>query len=133
VAGARGRALELARERGMTIEHGGHLLPELLPAGDLRALAAGEPPSEAVKEILAEHVRAHPEADVLHLWGADMPVGPARDHEAPEAALRTANAVGRWQSGSVRRSGGLLLFRCRPVTSLVPDKTPKLRGQVIGE
>jgi hypothetical protein len=94
VAGARGRALELARERGMTIEHGGHLLPELLPAGDLRALAAGEPPSEAVKEILAEHVRAHPEADVLHLWGADMPVGPARGHEAPEAALRTANAVG---------------------------------------
>src|SRR5918994_1040385 len=66
----RGRALELARERGMAIEHGGHLLPELLPAKALRAVAAGEAPSKDAGEILAEHVRAH-----------------------PEAALRTANSV----------------------------------------
>jgi hypothetical protein len=89
----RGRALELARERGMTIEHGGHLLPERLAAEDLRALAAGEAPSEGVREILAEHVRAHPEADVLHLWGADLPTGPSGGDEASEAALRTANTV----------------------------------------
>ena len=51
----------------MAIEHGGHLLPELLPAKELRALAAGEAPSKDAAEILAEHVRAHPEAEVLHL------------------------------------------------------------------
>jgi len=89
----RGRALELARERGMTIEHGGHLLPDLLPARELSALAAGEPPSEGARQVLADHVRAHPEADVLHLWGADLPAGASGGHEASEAALRTANAV----------------------------------------
>jgi hypothetical protein len=88
----RGRAVELARERGMTIEHGGHLLSELLPAGELGRLAAGEPPSESARRILAEHLRAHPEADVLHLWGADLPPG-AGGREASEAALRTTNAV----------------------------------------
>jgi hypothetical protein len=89
----RGRVLGLARERGMTIEHGGHLLPELLPAKELSALAAGEPPSEGARQILAEHVRAHPEADVLHLWGADVEAGEAAGQKASEAALRTANAV----------------------------------------
>jgi hypothetical protein len=89
----RGGAVELARERGMTIEHGGHLLPELLRTKDLRALAAGEPPSQDAKRILIEHVRAHPEADVLHLWGADLPAGGSGRREASEAALRTANAV----------------------------------------
>jgi hypothetical protein len=90
----RGRALELARERGTTIEHGGHLVPELLPARELSAVAAGEPPSEGARQVLADHVRAHPEADVLHLWGADLPAGASGGHEASEAALRTANAVG---------------------------------------
>jgi len=89
----RGRALELARERRVTIEHGGHLLPDLLPARELSALAAGEPPSEGARQVLADHVRAHPEADVLHLWGADLPAGASGGHQASEAALRTANAV----------------------------------------
>ena len=89
----RGNALELARQRGMTIEHGGHLLPELLRTEDLRALAAGEPPSEDARRILVEHVRAHPEADVLHLWGADLPAGGSGGREASEAALLTANTV----------------------------------------
>jgi hypothetical protein len=89
----RRRALERARERGVTIEHGGHLLPELLPAEELSALAAGESPSEGAQQILAEHVRAHPEADVLHLWGADLPAGASGGHEASEGALRTANGV----------------------------------------
>jgi hypothetical protein len=89
----RGVALELARERAMTIEHGGHLLPELLPTAELTALAAGQPPSEGARRILAEHVRAHPEADVLHLWGTDLPVRAPGTDEASEAALRTTNAV----------------------------------------
>jgi Domain of unknown function (DUF4838) len=88
----RQRALELGRERGMTIEHGGHLLPELLPKEELSALAAGKPPSEDARRVIAAHVRAHPEADVLHLWGADLPSGSGE--QASEAALRTANAVG---------------------------------------
>jgi hypothetical protein len=89
----RRRALELARERGMAIEHGGHLLPELLQAQELRALAAGEAPGEDAGEILTEHVRAHPEADVLHIWGADLPAGPSSGDDASEATLRTANSV----------------------------------------
>jgi hypothetical protein len=89
----RERALNLARERGMTIEHGGHLLPELLSAEELGALAAGEPPRERARQILVEHVRAHPEADVLHLWGADLRAGASGGQKASEAALRTANSV----------------------------------------
>jgi uncharacterized protein DUF4838 len=38
-------------------------------------------------------VRAHPEAEVLHLWGADVPSGVRDAPEASEAALRTANAL----------------------------------------
>jgi Domain of unknown function (DUF4838) len=89
----RERALALAGVRGMTVEHGGHLLPELLPADELSRLAAGEPPGEESRRIVAEHVRAHPEAEVLHLWGADLPAGAFRAREASEAALRTANSV----------------------------------------
>jgi len=89
----RARAIELARERGMTIEHGGHLLPELLPSRELHALAAGDPPSDATRRVLEKHVRAHPEADVLHLWGVDRPAGVRGRRGTSEAALRTANAV----------------------------------------
>jgi hypothetical protein len=88
----RKRQVALARERGMTIEHGGHLLPELLAKADLRALAEGRRPSEAGRQVLEEHVRTHPEAEVLHLWGADLPRR-AHGREASEAALRTANAL----------------------------------------
>jgi hypothetical protein len=88
----RREAVALARERGMTIEHGGHLLPELLPRAEIRALAEGRKPGEAVRRRIERHVRAHPEADVLHLWGADRPPG-ARGEEASNAALRTANAL----------------------------------------
>lgn len=89
----RDQALLLARARGMTVEHGGHLLPELLARSDVRALAEGRAPSQSVRRILKEHLRAHLEADVLHLWGADLPAGARGGHEASEAALRTANAV----------------------------------------
>jgi Domain of unknown function (DUF4838) len=88
----RDRAVALAHERGLTIEHGGHLLPELLPGDAVRAIGSGRAPGVAARRAIEEHVRAHPEAEVLHLWGADLPPG-ARGREASEAALRTANAV----------------------------------------
>jgi hypothetical protein len=76
----------------MRIEHGGHLLPELLSRDDVRALAEGRAPAGSARRVLEEHARAHPEAEVLHLWGADLPRrGGGR--EASETALRTANAV----------------------------------------
>jgi hypothetical protein len=86
----REEALPLARARGMTIEHGGHLLTELVTDADARALAEGRTP-EPARRALEHHLRAHPEADVLHLWGADVPAGGGTD--ASEAALRAANAL----------------------------------------
>jgi hypothetical protein len=88
----RERVVGLAHERGMTLEHGGHLLPELLQPRDLHALAEGRPLAAAARRTLEEHRNAHPEADVIHLWGADAPAG-SGGREASEAALRTANAL----------------------------------------
>jgi hypothetical protein len=85
-------AVALARERGMSIEHGGHLLPELMGRREIRALSEGRGPTGAARLRIEEHVRAHPEAEVLHLWGADRPPG-ARGEDASNAALRTANAL----------------------------------------
>jgi hypothetical protein len=76
----------------MTVEHGGHLLPELLPRGDVRALAEARPLDGAARRTLEQHIRDHPEADVLHLWGADVAAG-NDGRRASEAALRTANAL----------------------------------------
>jgi hypothetical protein len=89
----RERAVALARERGMTIEHGGHLLSELLTRGDVRALAEGHALGKTARGVLENHVRAHPEADVLHLWGADLPPGTRGGRAVSEAALRTTNAL----------------------------------------
>jgi hypothetical protein len=123
----RGRALELARERGMTIEHGGHLLPELLSADELRALAAGGSPSHETEEILAEHVREHPEADVLHLWGVDVPGGRSDGDSASEAALRTANAVAEVAEGE--RPGVQVAYLAYHDTEEVP-RAVRPRGNV---
>jgi hypothetical protein len=113
----REHAVALARERGMTIEHGGHLLPELLPRDDLRALAEGSSPSEAGRRSLEEHLRAHPEVDVLHLWGVDAPPG-AKGPEASEAALRTANAVA--EMAETVRPGTQVAFLAYHDTEEVP-------------
>jgi hypothetical protein len=123
----RGRAIELARERGMTIEHGGHLLPELLPADELSRLAAGEPPGEEARRILAEHVRAHREAEVLHLWGADLPGGASGAHGASEAALRTANAVA--EVAERERAGVQVAYLAYHDTEEVPSAV-RPRGNV---
>jgi Domain of unknown function (DUF4838) len=88
----RERAVGLAHERGMTVEHGGHLLPELLQPRDLRALAEGRPLAAEARRAVEQHLHAHPEADVVHLWGADAPAG-SGGREASAAALRTANAL----------------------------------------
>ena len=58
----------------------------------LRVLAVGRGAGEGARRALEEYLHAHPEADVLHLWGADLPVH-GRGRGASEAALRTANAV----------------------------------------
>ncbi len=118
---AKGPAVALARERGMTLEHGGHLLPELLSGADLRALAAGDRPGPAAERALSEHVRDHPEADVLHLWGADLPAG-AGGAEASEAALRTANAVA--ELAEAIRPGIQVAFLAYHDTIEVPRSVP---------
>jgi Domain of unknown function (DUF4838) len=113
----RERAVALAHERGMTIEHGGHLLPELLSRHDVRALAEGRVADDAARALEA-HVRAHPEADVLHLWGADLPAGAHGGREASEAALRTANSVAEVVEGV--RPGTLVPFLAYHDTEEVP-------------
>jgi len=118
--GCREHAVALARERGMTIEHGGHLLPELLHGDDVRALAQGRKPSRAARLTLEEHVRTHPEADVVHLWGADLPAGGGR--EASAAALRTANAVAELADGV--RPGAQVGFLAYHDTEEVPLGVP---------
>ena len=95
----RRRLVALARERGMTIEHGGHLLPELLPAEALVRAAhevqAGTPAGgvQALHAAVSAHARAHPEADVLHLWGADSAAGADTATARSEEALRLTNAA----------------------------------------
>ena len=95
----RGPLVALARERGMAIEHGGHLLPELVAAEALaraaQELEAGAPAGgvDALQAAVSAHARAHPEADVLHLWGADSAAGPDMATARSEQALRLTNAA----------------------------------------
>ena len=95
----RERLVALARDRAMTIEHGGHLLGDLVPREVLaragRELEAGSPAGgvEAVQAAVSAHAGAHPEADVLHLWGADTGAGAASATATSERALRLTNAA----------------------------------------
>jgi hypothetical protein len=95
----RGRLVVLARERGMAIEHGGHLLPELVPPGALaraaQELEAGTPAGgvQGLQAAVSAHARAHPEADVLHLWGADSATGAQAATARSARALRLTNAA----------------------------------------
>jgi hypothetical protein len=114
----RERVVGVAHERGMTIEHGGHLLPELLQPHDLHALAEGRPLAAAARRALEEHLNAHPEADVIHLWGADAPAG-SGGREASEAALRTANALAEIAESA--RPGAQVAFLAYHDTIEVPS------------
>jgi hypothetical protein len=113
----KGQAVPLARQRGMTIEHGGHGLAALLPRGHFKALPeafryhAGRrtpdhnfcPSSEGgmaiVRRNAEAHFRAHPEVDVYHLWPDDIPGGGwcacerCRSYTSSEQALLAINAV----------------------------------------
>ena len=111
------RAVPLARQRGMTIEHGGHGLAALLPREHFKKLPeayryhAGRRtpdhnfcPSSAegmaiVRRNAEAHFRAHPEVDVFHLWPDDIPGGGwcscerCRSYNASEQALLAIHAV----------------------------------------
>jgi len=95
----RPRLVAAARDRAMTIEHGGHLLPALVPPATLASAAheleAGAPAGgvAALDRAVSAHARAHPEADVLHLWGADTAAGAGSATASSERALRLTNAV----------------------------------------
>jgi hypothetical protein len=111
------RAVPLARERGMTIEYGGHGLAALLPRVHFRKLPEAYPyhegrrtpdhnfcpSSEEGMAIVCRnaeaHFRAHPEVDVYHLWPDDIPGGGwcscerCRAYTPSEQALLAINAV----------------------------------------
>ena len=110
-------ALALARERGMTVEYGGHGLAGLLPRRLFRTVPQAFrfdgtrrtpdhnlcPSSVEARDILqrnaAAHFRAYPEADVFHLWADDIPGGgwcacPAcREFTPSEQSLMATNAA----------------------------------------
>jgi hypothetical protein len=89
----RNRAAELARQRGMVIEYGGHGLADLLPRRSFRKMPdafrwhSGRrrsdhnfcPSSEQARSVIRQNAqalfRAHPEVDVWHLWPDDVPEG----------------------------------------------------------
>jgi hypothetical protein len=109
--------LPLMQERGMTLEHGGHGLTELLPRERFSDLPQAFierdgkrtpvynfcPSSEAGLQIIranaAAHFRAHPEVDVFHLWGDDIHGGgwcrcqKCAPWSASEQLLMAINAV----------------------------------------
>lgn len=89
----RARLVVLARERGMVIEHGGHVLPELLPPDQIAALMRGQAPTADARRALERYVLDHPEADVLHLWIADLPEDVKGTPHTSDAAMRATNAV----------------------------------------
>lgn len=113
----------LARQRGMTVEHGGHGLAALLP----RKLFTGTPRRRGIPQAFRYHqgkrradhnfcpssaeglahirrnaevyFRAHPEIDVFHLWPDDIPGGGwcscerCLGYSPSEQALLAVNAI----------------------------------------
>ena len=110
-------AVRLARERGVTIEYGGHGLTALLPRKLFKKMPDGFryhdgrrtpdhnfcPTSAAglavVRQNAAAHFRAHPEVDVFHLWADDIVGGGwcacerCRGYAPAEQLLLATNAV----------------------------------------
>ncbi|MGB8252264.1 MAG: DUF4838 domain-containing protein [Anaerolineaceae bacterium] len=86
-------AVTLARERGMTVEHGGHKLTSLLPHSLFRRMPAAFrmrdgkrtndhnfcPSDPAGLAVIRKNGRtwfeSHPEVDIFHLWADDIPGG----------------------------------------------------------
>jgi hypothetical protein len=110
-------AVDLARQRGMTIEHGGHGLPDLLPrklfkqmpdafryhhgrrTRDHNFCPSSELALTVVRRNAEAHFRTHPEVDVFHLWPNDIPGGGwcacerCVEYSPSEQSLLAVNAV----------------------------------------
>jgi len=113
----KGMAVALARQRGMTIEHGGHGLAGLLPRrlfkrmpGAFRYHDGRRRPDHNFCPTCAEglaviqknaeaHFRAHPEVDVFHVWPDDIAGGGwcecerCREYTPAEQGLLAINAI----------------------------------------
>jgi hypothetical protein len=90
-------ACALAKERSMTIEHGGHLLTKL--SEHVLSLSEDSAAASEARRKFEKHFRTHP-AEVFHLWGEDKPpaIQPpsARGiagHSPSERALVIANTA----------------------------------------
>jgi hypothetical protein len=90
-AGAQAGGDRAGPRAGMTIEHGGHLLPELAATGrDPHAGRGGAERGGAAQDRTARAGASRGPRPPL--WRADRPPG-ARGEDASNAALRTPNAV----------------------------------------
>ncbi len=109
--------LPLMQERGMTLEHGGHGLADLLPRSlftqmpeafrlntgkrtpDHNFCPSCQPGLDIIRQNAEKHFSAHPEVDVFHLWADDIPGGGWCECEtccaytASEQLLLATNAV----------------------------------------
>ena len=110
-------AVKLARQRGMTIEHGGQGLTELLPRKYFKQMPEAFPSSNGrrtpehnfsptneaglavIRDNSERHFRSQPEMDVFHLWPDDIADGGWCDCERcqgytpSEQALLAVNVV----------------------------------------
>lgn len=113
----RAGVLALARERGMTVEVGGHVLSSLLPRemfagapGAFREVEGQRSPDhnlcvsspdglDVLRESARKYFATHPEADVYHIWPDDLPDGgwctceQCSAYTPSEQALIATNAV----------------------------------------
>jgi hypothetical protein len=109
--------VELARQREIVIEHGGHGLADLLPrelfgqmpeafrmkdgerTPDHNFCPSNAAGLEIVKQNTAAHFQARPEVDVFHIWADDIPGGgwcecaQCQQYSPSEQALLATNAV----------------------------------------
>ena len=146
----RAKALPLARERGMTIELGGHGLAALLPRRLFRQMPeafrfhAGKrrpdhnfcPSSPAALQVIRENAaayfRAYPEADVYHLWPDDIVGGgwcecaSCRGYSASEQALLATNAVA--EALETVHPGAQIAFLAYHDTEAVPARVQPRRN-----
>ena len=109
--------LPLMNERSMTVEHGGHGLTDLLPrelfatlpkafrfrdgqrTPDHNFCPSSESGLNIIKQNVERHFRAHPEVEIFHLWGDDIPGGgwcdceACSEYSASDQLLLAVNAV----------------------------------------
>lgn len=104
-------AVKLARQRGMTIEHGGHGLTELLPrkffkhmpeafrfsngrrTPDHNFCPSNEVGLAVIRDNAERHFHSHPEVDVFHLWPDDIAGGGWCDCERCQGYMPSEQAL----------------------------------------